>query len=85
MISVPDRFGGKAGTLATIPVTSGEVLVFQVPRTTDMMSEAYRDSAKKALNQVLPPGVEAIMIGADVDIYTICSEDATVLRLKGIL
>jgi hypothetical protein len=49
------------------------------------MSEAYRNSAKDALSKVLPPGVEALIIGADVDIYTICSEDATVLRLKGIL
>lgn len=85
MMEVSDNYGGKAGDLATIPVAKGEVLVFQVPRTTEMMSQVYRDSAKSALEKVLPPGVEALIIGADVDIYTICSEDATVLRLKGIL
>jgi hypothetical protein len=80
-----DTMRGNVGELHSIDVKEGNVLVFVVPRATRHMNESYRDEGKRALDVVLPDGVQALMIGADVDIYELCGEDALALKLKGLL
>lgn len=65
-------------------IQPGEVLLFQLPIPTSQMSETYRISAKHALQGALPEGQQALIIGNDIDIYAITSEEALSLKLKGI-
>lgn len=80
-----DTLRGETGVLHEISVKEGNVLVFVLPRQTRYINESYRDEGKRALDVVLPTGVQALMIGADVDIYELCGEEALSLKLKGLL
>lgn len=75
---------GYVGDLVKIVVSSDEVLVFQVPRTSNMMSPGYLEDCRKDISKALPPGVTALVIGSDVSIYSIAGEDAVMLRLQGV-
>ncbi len=76
---------GLVGYLYEADVPSDSLLVFQLPRRTDMLSETYIRGAMDSLRGVLPEGRRAIVIGADVNIYSIAGEEATALILRGIL
>lgn len=82
---IVDTLRGDVGVLHSIEVKEGNVLVFVLPRRTKHMNESYRDEGKRALDVVLPNGVQALMIGADVDIHELCGETALELKLKGLL
>ncbi len=74
---------GFVGNVVKLAVSSDDVLVFQVPRTSNMMSPGYLEDCKRDLSKALPPGVTALVIGSDVSIYSIAGEDAVMLRLQG--
>jgi len=76
---------GNIGELHTINVNDDDVLIFQLPRSTRMLSDTYVQNAQEALNEVLPEGKQALILGADVNIFSLCGEEALTLRLKGII
>jgi hypothetical protein len=50
-----------------------------------MLSDVYIRGALNSIKEYIPEGKKAIVIGADVNIYTIAGEDAVVLKLKGLI
>lgn len=76
---------GLVGFFHEIEYNKDSVLVFQLPRATNLLSDVYVENAIKTLREVLPDGKKAIVIGADVNIYSIAGEEATALLLKGII
>jgi len=65
--------------------TTDSVLVIQLPRSTTQLSAGYIESTKKALDSLLPPGKQYLLIGADVNIYELAGVDALNLKLKGLI
>lgn len=61
-----------------------DVLIFQLPVATKDMNSTYINGAKSALQQLLPIGRVAMVIGNDINIYTVTHEEALSLKLKGI-
>ena len=61
------------------------VLIFQLPRSTAMISKGYLENARETLCQLLPKGRSAIIIGCDINIFEIAGEDALALKLKGLI
>lgn len=61
------------------------ILIFQLPRHTANLSKIYVDGAMESVRQSLPPGKNALILGADVNVYELCGADAVILRLKGII
>jgi hypothetical protein len=76
---------GLVGFFHEIEFDKDRILVFQLPRETKMLSEQYVQGALKSLREILPDGKKAIVIGADVNIYSIAGEEATALVLKGLI
>lgn len=76
---------GLVGYLHEIEYDKDSILVFQLTRETRMLSDTYVQGALKTLREVLPDGKKAIVLGADVNIYSIAGEEATALILKGII
>ena len=76
---------GIIGYLHELSVSQDSVFVFQLPRKTDMLSDIYVQGALKSVKEFLPEGSKALVIGADVNIYTIAGADAVVLKLKGLI
>jgi hypothetical protein len=76
---------GLVGDLHEIGVKEGNVLIFVMPRATRLMNGNYKDEGKKALEEILPDGRTALIMGVDVDIYELCGEEALSLKLKGML
>lgn len=84
-IVVTDTSTGYVGELTTISSEPGDVLIFQLPRHTHMLSENYLNEAKLALDKCLPEGKHSVIVGSDVNVYQLCGRDAVTLKLKGIL
>lgn len=84
-LKITSTVQGDIGEIHKIPVGQDEVVIFQLPRKSGQLSSAYLDNARQIANEVLPNGSNAIIIGSDVDIFTICGEDALTLKLKGFL
>lgn len=83
---IKSGFAGTTGYLTEIELTEPDsLLVFQLPRPTNMLGDVYVDSAMKSLREYLPEGRKALVIGGDVNIYELTGSDAVVLKLKGIL
>lgn len=82
-IKSPTR--GVVGHLHDIQYDKDSILVFQLPRKTSMLNDNYTRSALDALREIIPDNKKAIVIGADVNIYSIAGEDAVTLVLKGII
>lgn len=61
------------------------VLIFQLPRSTRMLSAIYVQGAMACVTETLPPGRKALIVGADVNVYELCGADAVILRLQGII
>lgn len=76
---------GIVGFLHEIEYNKDSILVFQLPRETRMLSEQYIKGALSSIREVLPDNKKAIVIGADVNIYSIAGEEATALLLKGLI
>lgn len=76
---------GLVGFLHEIEYDKDSILVFQLPRKTEQLSDVYVGGALKTLREIIPDGKKAIVIGADVNIYSIAGEEATMLLLKGII
>jgi len=84
-IIVTDTVQGLIGVGHKIDISQGEVLVFQLPRPTKMLSRVYIDGARTAIESWLPEGAQAIVIGSDVNVYSMYGEDAVTLKLKGLI
>lgn len=83
-VSSPTR--GIVGYLHTVECTTDDsVLIFQLPRATNQLSNVYIDGAKEAIKNALPPNRHALIIGADVNVYELYGVDAVILKLKGII
>ena len=76
---------GLVGYSHEIELEPQSVIVFQLPRATNMLSDSYIEGALRIAREALPPGRKAMVIGADVNIYEISGPEATVLRLKGLI
>lgn len=76
---------GIVGYLHSVEIQKDEILIFQLPRHTSMLSETYIQGALKSIREILPDNRKAIIIGADVNIYSIAGEEATTLVLKGLI
>lgn len=76
---------GIIGYLHELQIEKDSVLVFQLPRETKMISNSYIEGVMSKVKESLPEGRVALVIGADVNIYEIAGQDATVLMLKGLL
>lgn len=74
----------QVGGLEKITVEPGEVLVFRLNRTTDQMSDHYILEAKRSLNALLPDGIYALIVGCDVDVFTVAGSEATNMKIQGI-
>jgi hypothetical protein len=82
---IKSGLAGDVGILHEIDLKPDTVLIFQLPRETKMLSQVYVEGALNAVRSSIPEGRQAIVIGADVNIYEIAGEDAVALKLKGIL
>lgn len=61
------------------------ILIFQLPRKTEMLSKAYIEGAMSNIRGMLPEGRSALILGADVNVYELAGADALILKLKGLL
>lgn len=82
---IKNNVTGLVGFLHSLEQSPDSVLVFQLPRPTNMLSDIYVAGAMKNLKEVLPDGKKALLIGADVNIYEIAGHEATMLVLKGVI
>lgn len=85
MIEIKDTARGLVGYLHELKIEKDSVLVFQLPRQTNMINRDYLSSAKSAVQELLDSGNKVLFIGADVNVYSIAGEEATMLVLKGII
>lgn len=77
---------GTVGWLHEVECKDNDsVLIFQLPRATNQLSNVYVDGAKESIAKMLPPGRSALIIGADVNIYELAGADAVMLKIKGII
>lgn len=74
----------QTGGLEKIEVGKRDVLIFRLNRVTDQISQHYIDEARKVLAEILPDGVQAMIVGCDVDVLAISGEAATAMKIKGI-
>lgn len=83
-ISSPTR--GIVGYLHEVECATNEsVLIFQLPRATNQLSNVYVDGAKEAIKNALPANRHALIIGADVNVFELYGADAVILKLKGLI
>jgi hypothetical protein len=86
MIEIKGAISGIVGYLHEIECKETKsMLVFQLPRTTNMLSDVYVKGALATLEKSLPPGRTAMVIGCDVNIYELGEADSIVLKLKGLV
>lgn len=76
---------GIVGYLNELEFKPDSVIVVQLPRATNMLSDVYLTGAMDHIKKAIPEGKTAIVIGSDVNIYELAGEDAVALKLKGIL
>lgn len=77
---------GLIGMLSDIDYsTKDSVLVFQLPRSSNMISKQYADEIRQNIKKILPEGRDVLIIPGDVNIYEIAGEDMLYLKLKGLL
>ena len=76
---------GVVGKIVELSFNPDTAYLFQVPVPTKELTPGYREKARSVLKQVLPEGMQAMIIGNDVSIYQVLGEDAVALRLKGII
>lgn len=77
---------GVAGYLEEVQFDEKDsILIFQLPRPTNMLSEVYVEGALRVLKECLPEGRQAMVIGADVNVYELAGADAVMLKLRGLI
>ena len=76
---------GVVGKIVQLELMPDTAYLFQVPVPTKELTSDYREKARSVLKQVLPEGMQAMIIGNDVSIYQVLGEDAVALRLKGLV
>jgi hypothetical protein len=77
---------GTVGWLHEVECEANDsILVFQLPRATNQLSNVYVDGAKETIQRMLPPGRSALVIGADINIYELAGPDALLLKIKGLI
>ena len=81
--TVHDSTGEIVGTLTEVNCSPGSMLVFQLPRPTDQLSDVYMAGTMRSLRAALPDGCRALVIGSDVNIYEMSGDAAVALKLKG--
>lgn len=83
-INSPTR--GTIGWLHEVEcVDNQSVLIFQLPRKTDMLGKEYISHAQSVLKESLPANRNALIIGGDINVYELFGVDAVVLKLKGLI
>lgn len=86
MVEIKSPTKGTIGWLHEIEQTSNDsILIFQLPRATSQINEAYIDAARKALKEVFQSSKQTLLIGCDINIYELAGPDAVILKLKGII
>ena len=76
---------GNIGSMHKFSLEDGEFLIFQLPRATNMLNEAYVKSARDQLSKLLPEGTTYMFVGCDVNVYSLAGADAVALKLKGLI
>ena len=80
------KIGNLSGYLHEIEIDDpSKILVFQVPRKTDQMSEAYRDESIKIIQDCLKTSQPVLVVGCDINIFEVFSTDVSALKLKGLI
>ena len=79
-----DRYG-VIGNVKEYKPDEDSVLIVQLPRTTDQLSETYISHMRDRMRLYIPESVGIIFVGADVEMAEIAAEEATGLRLAGII
>lgn len=83
-IKSPTR--GIVGYLHEVECAENDsILIFQLPRATNQLSNIYIDQAKESLERMLPPGRSSLVVGCDVNVYELAGADAIILKLKGLI
>ena len=86
MIEIKTPTQGIVGYLHEVECTTDDsVLIFQLPRRTDMISKGYIESARAALKESLPTNRNTLIMGCDVNVYELFGADAVIMKLKGII
>jgi hypothetical protein len=84
--NISSPYGGQIGLLHDIDCKEeNSILIFQLPRSTKMISPAYIEEAQKALQGSLPKGRTALVVGCDVNVYELAEADSIILKLKGLI
>ncbi len=80
------KSGSLAGYLHEIDIGDPtKVLIFQVPRTTVQISEAYRNESLRIIQECMPVSQSVLIVGCDVNVYEAFSLDVAALKLKGLV
>lgn len=61
------------------------ILIFQLPRRTDTISQSYIAGAMDSIRNSLPSNRSALVIGCDVNVYELAEADSIILKLKGLI
>ena len=61
------------------------ILIFQLPRETKMLSDAYVSGVMDSVKKSLPKGKTAMVIGCDINVYELAEADSIILKLKGLI
>ena len=84
-VEIRSPISGLVGYVNELEFKPDSVIVIQLPRPTNMLSDVYLAGAMDHIKKAIPEGRKAIVIGSDVNIYDLAGEDAVALKLKGIL
>lgn len=84
-IQIKDNLNQYVGRMVDVNIKPGNILVVQLPRPTNMLSDSYVEGAMCSVRAVLRSDQDALLIGSDVSLYELAGEAAVELKLKGIL
>lgn len=83
---VLENHTGIVGTLHEITFNEpNSILIFQLPRKTEMLSDVYVKGTMSTLKAALPEGRIAVIMGCDVNVYELPGADSVMLKLKGLI
>ena len=84
-IQINDNLNQYVGRMVDVNIKPGNILVVQLPRPTNMLSDSYVEGAMRSVRAALHSDQVALLIGSDVSLYELAGEAAVELKLKGIL
>lgn len=61
------------------------VMVIQVPRPTNQLSDIYIRGIREELDKYTPPGRCVYIVGSDVNFFELTGLDCTALKIKGLI